>query len=295
MVDRIAHHQSRRADGWTTIEAPRDLAGAILTPHAGASVLLVAQLAALGVDLSVAVGAELACAAPTTRAKLCACLLVDLAIDPSEEYGFDDEHDDDLPEPAEAAPGKPVCTALGTPPDGVEVWRVAERGHDDGDARHGVYIVARDGKQYRSIGTVNSHLGLARGSETSFELDVVEARAAGDAGYVWVEGVERDATFNAGESVTTETRVVTVCAWPAPPDARCPLQVPLAITTTASLEWEEPDALDEFRRSWGGDPPVVRTTTTIVEVRADGTAMVRLTSGKATDLLRNYLGAHALW
>jgi adenosylcobinamide kinase / adenosylcobinamide-phosphate guanylyltransferase len=41
MADRIAHHRNRRADGWTTIEAPRDLAGVVLAPHAGASVLLI--------------------------------------------------------------------------------------------------------------------------------------------------------------------------------------------------------------------------------------------------------------
>jgi adenosylcobinamide kinase/adenosylcobinamide-phosphate guanylyltransferase len=41
MADRIAHHQGRRAEGWTTLEAPRDLAGAIVAPRAEASVLLI--------------------------------------------------------------------------------------------------------------------------------------------------------------------------------------------------------------------------------------------------------------
>jgi adenosylcobinamide kinase/adenosylcobinamide-phosphate guanylyltransferase len=41
MADRIAHHQRRRAEGWSTIEAPHDLAGVVLAPHPGASVLLV--------------------------------------------------------------------------------------------------------------------------------------------------------------------------------------------------------------------------------------------------------------
>jgi adenosylcobinamide kinase / adenosylcobinamide-phosphate guanylyltransferase len=41
MADRISQHQSRRADGWTTFEAPRDLAGVIGAQRAQASVLLI--------------------------------------------------------------------------------------------------------------------------------------------------------------------------------------------------------------------------------------------------------------